>query len=938
MALLEASGIGKNFGETKVLKDISLTLEQGEALAIIGSSGSGKTTLLRCLNFLERPDTGVIRVNGETMWDAADPATQRESEVRKKRLHFGLVFQNFNLFPQYTALENVMLAGELLAKEQPDYKANKKAIHAQLEAQARDLLAQMGLSERAGHYPHQLSGGQQQRVAIARALALHPDILCFDEPTSALDPELTGEVLRVLRDLADRKTTMIIVTHEMHFARDVADRILFMDGGVVVEEGPARQLIDHRMTELLEQRNNSLEKSLSDLNRERTFMSVLCTDYISVYCVDLQNDSLEPLKLDPAANAAHIHDIKAGKTFCYSELIGQYYEKYVIKESAPDFTEILSAEHIQNHLAAHPKLSYRYRVTPNAAGQENFEAEIFPFSAASSSRVLIGFKQIDELVSFEQNSRRQLQEALDEANLNNEIISAISKIYFSIYRIDLTQDMYEEVSSDNKVHRLTGRMGRASSKMKELCHRFVVPEYQDKILDFFDLSTIAERLHTDETIAMDYLANDGNWHSARFIVKKRDALGNVTNILYVTRLISEQKRREQSWMLLAEEANKANEAKSEFLSKMAHDIRTPLNAVMGFADIAKRSLGDPSKIDDCLGKLRTSGAYIEQLVSNILDITNLENGRQQLKPCETSVSELCHTLNMVFDQALMNDGLNITFNCHDIYHDYILADGLKLKQIYSNLLSNSIKFTPGHGDVGFELYEENIPGSDKIRLVARISDTGIGIKPEYQASMFNKFSRETDTRISKVRGSGLGLAIVKELVDLMQGTITVQSNPGGGTIIEVSIDVPYIIKDDLWSGQSGDSSDAESLCVGMHLLVAEDNELNYEVVSELLGMNGISCERAEDGSVCVAMFSTSAAGTYDGILMDLQMPVMDGISASYAIRKLEHPDAQNIPIIAITANTFAKDLERCRLAGMNEHLSKPLNIRQLISILSKFKK
>ena len=183
------------------------------------------------------------------MWDAADPATQRESEVRKKRLHFGLVFQNFNLFPQYTALQNVMLAGELLAKERPDYKANKKAIHQQLEQQARELLAQMGLSERAGHYPHQLSGGQQQRVAIARALALHPDILCFDEPTSALDPELTGEVLRVLRDLADRKTTMIIVTHEMNFARDVADRILFMDGGVVVEQGPARQLIEHPQEE-----------------------------------------------------------------------------------------------------------------------------------------------------------------------------------------------------------------------------------------------------------------------------------------------------------------------------------------------------------------------------------------------------------------------------------------------------------------------------------------------------------------------------------------------------------------------------------------------------------------------------------------------------------------------------------------------------------------
>ena len=245
MALLEATGIGKNFGSTHVLKDISLSLEKGEALAIIGSSGSGKTTLLRCLNFLETPDTGRIVVDGKTLWDAADPQTHKESEKRKKRLHFGLVFQNFNLFPQYTALENVMLAGELLAKERSDYKANRRKIHDELESKARGLLEQMGLSDRAGHYPHQLSGGQQQRVAIARALALEPDILCFDEPTSALDPELTGEVLRVLRELAAKKTTMIIVTHEMAFARDVADRILFMDGGVVVEEGPAHQVIDH---------------------------------------------------------------------------------------------------------------------------------------------------------------------------------------------------------------------------------------------------------------------------------------------------------------------------------------------------------------------------------------------------------------------------------------------------------------------------------------------------------------------------------------------------------------------------------------------------------------------------------------------------------------------------------------------------------------------
>ena len=241
MALLEVTGISKNFGSTHVLQNISLNLEKGEALAIIGSSGSGKTTLLRCLNFLETPDTGVIRVDGKTLWDAADPATHRESEVRKKRLHFGLVFQNFNLFPQYTALQNITLAGELLAKEKPEYKANRKAIHAELEEKARTLLAQMGLSEREDHYPHQLSGGQQQRVAIARALALEPDILCFDEPTSALDPELTGEVLSVMRQLAEEGMTMLVVTHEMGFARNVSSKTVFMENGVVVEQAPSQQ-------------------------------------------------------------------------------------------------------------------------------------------------------------------------------------------------------------------------------------------------------------------------------------------------------------------------------------------------------------------------------------------------------------------------------------------------------------------------------------------------------------------------------------------------------------------------------------------------------------------------------------------------------------------------------------------------------------------------
>ena len=239
MSILEVNHIEKHFGATQVLNDISFSLEKGQALSIIGSSGSGKTTLLRCLNFLEKPNNGIIKVNENVIFDAADPSTQLEREIRKKRLHFGLVFQNFNLFPQYTALQNVTLARELLAKE------NGGESHESILNAGRELLNQMGLADRADHYPHQLSGGQQQRVAIARALALHPDIHCFDEPTSALDPELTSEVLRVIRSLADQKPTMIIVTHEMAFARDVADQVIFMDGGLIVEQGDPKQVIDH---------------------------------------------------------------------------------------------------------------------------------------------------------------------------------------------------------------------------------------------------------------------------------------------------------------------------------------------------------------------------------------------------------------------------------------------------------------------------------------------------------------------------------------------------------------------------------------------------------------------------------------------------------------------------------------------------------------------
>ena len=252
MAILEVKNLKKSFGKNEVLKGISLSLEEGQVMSIIGSSGSGKTTLLRCINFLETADSGLITVDGDVIFDGDNKKKRKEKETREKQLKIGLVFQQFNLFPQYNVLDNVTLAVKLKAKERPDYKQNKKQILKEIDDKALKLLADMGLSDKIDHYPCELSGGQQQRVSIARAMALEPKILFFDEPTSALDPELTGEILRVIRELAAKNMTMVIVTHEMTFAKEVSDYIVFMDDGVIAEEGKAEEVINNPKTERLQ--------------------------------------------------------------------------------------------------------------------------------------------------------------------------------------------------------------------------------------------------------------------------------------------------------------------------------------------------------------------------------------------------------------------------------------------------------------------------------------------------------------------------------------------------------------------------------------------------------------------------------------------------------------------------------------------------------------
>ena len=251
MAILEVKNLEKSFGKTQVLKGISFNLEEVDVLSVIGSSGSGKTTLLRCINFLETADSGKITVDGDVIFDSESEKKLSKKEQLEKQLSIGLVFQDFNLFPQYNVLDNVTLALKVRAKKRPDFKKNKKAIYEEIEEKAMSVIEKMGLSDKIKNYPCELSGGQKQRVSIARAMALEPKILFFDEPTSALDPELTGEILKVIRELAEENMTMVIVTHEMTFAKEVSDYIVFMDQGVIAEEGKAEEVIGNPKTERL---------------------------------------------------------------------------------------------------------------------------------------------------------------------------------------------------------------------------------------------------------------------------------------------------------------------------------------------------------------------------------------------------------------------------------------------------------------------------------------------------------------------------------------------------------------------------------------------------------------------------------------------------------------------------------------------------------------
>ena len=634
-----------------------------------------------------------------------------------------------------------------------------------------------------------------------------------------------------------------------------------------------------------------LGKNLESMEKERQILNVLCEDCTSVYKVNLLDDTAEVVKLEQGANAPKILKNREKIILCYSKELKYYYDHFVIKESAPDFP------------------------------------------------VLIAFRHVDEIIKEERNHQRELEDSLAEVKMNNEIISAISKIYYMIYRIDLQDFYYEEITGGSENHRFTGMKGTAAAHITSDSSEKVASKYRAMVKQFYDLSTLKKRLEKEESIAVDYLATDNNWHLARFIVQSRAEDGTARQVLLVIRVISEEKRREKYLIDAVEEANRANEAKSEFLSRMSNDIRTPMNAIMGFTRVARNHLHEPDKILDCLDKINLSGSNLQQLINDVLDISRIESGEFRIDSEPVKLSELCKLYEQNIRGTAEDKNQKFICNRHDIIYDTVLSDRLRIGQIYMNLLSNAVKYTPEGGTVELKVYEEPFPDKDKIRLVSIVRDNGIGMSEKFMKEMYSQFSRAIDTRVNKVQGSGLGLAIVKKIVDQMNGTIEATSRLHEGTTFRVTLDVPFIRE------QEVSETTAEIPFFKLRpsriiktLLITEDNDLNYEILEEQLEMYGIHCVRAVNGKECVQLFEIDPSGTYDAILMDMQMPVMNGLDATRAIRRLPSPESKQIPIIALTANAYLEDVQKCKEAGMNDHMSKPVQIEQIIRTVERWMK
>ena len=687
------------------------------------------------------------------------------------------------------------------------------------------------------------------------------------------------------------------------------------------------------LTVMVHMRNRKLKSTLEEQMAERRLLDKICADFTAVYYVELNTGSFEILHINDGTNVKKMN-LKQGDNFNSSA--DQYAVQYLYEKERQEFKDWISTGHLKEQLSRKERITYHYRSKPNPNQHEFFEAQAAKiYEDEKHFFALVGFRHIDDIMEKETTIQNQLKQALDEARLSNEIISAIAKSYCSIYRIDVQKDFFEEISNDSEIHKLTGNRGSASEKLYQLCDTMVASEYRSLIRPFLDVSTLSARLKTEEYISTEYRMCDGSWHRMLFTVKKRDESGNVTHVLCTVRSISDSKRREEDLNFAAEAAKREAEMKTRFLATMSHDIRTPLNGIIGMVNMGNQYADDPQMQQKIREKVMESLKYLVSLVNDVLDMNKLQSGDLKDYQLLFDLTTVLRELNQIYDERAAKKGIQYEIDWKNGTYSHIALVGnpVYLGRILSNILDNAIKFSQVGSVITVWVKEEALDDG-RAFFTFYCKDQGVGMSEDFIAHAFDMFSQESQTSRSRYEGTGLGLAITKQLVDRMDGRIELKSKIGVGTTVVVKIPFKIGVQDKISNSPENNSVSLEDYSVeGMRALVVEDNELNMEIARCILEDSGMEVTCAADGQEAVEIFGKSALDYFGVIYMDVMMPRMNGLDAARIIREMKRRDAMRVPIIAMSANAFAEDIINSRLAGMNAHLAKPLDAEKMIVAL-----
>ena len=536
-----------------------------------------------------------------------------------------------------------------------------------------------------------------------------------------------------------------------------------------------------------------------------------------------------------------------------------------------------------------------------------------------------------------------LKKALDEATKRTEIISAIATLYITIIYANVKERTYELLEGYDLVEKILGQKGKIDDVMESIPTAFAALEGREKYREFLDFDTLTERLRNTNSVSIEFMGANGEWRLSRFIVKSRDAQGNVVDVLYVARDITEEKSRELMYQkqlkASMEDAHRANLSKTDFLRRMSHDIRTPLNGIVGMIHIAEKYDNDVVKLQECRQKVLQSTVYLQNLINNVLDISKLESGSLVLEHKSFDLAELLSNNLTVVAMSAYENGVRFEggVEASAIRHRYLIGSPVHLSRVLMNLSSNAIKYNHFHGTVNVHCEELSDDGNRAVFQFV-CSDTGLGMSEEFQKHAFDAFAQEGKQSTTTFSGSGLGLAIAKDIVELMGGTIELESeeNVGSKFTVTIPFEIDYLVENN--DSQKDSCSQGMDLS-GKRLLLVEDNAINMEIAHAILEEEHLNITEAKNGKEALEIFQNSKLNEYDVIIMDVMMPVMDGLEATKAIRMLEREDAKKIPIIAMTANAFEEDRKACLDAGMDEHIGKPIDIpllkRAIMKLLTK---